>query len=61
MLYFSMLYSLITLPLSFRDCFNNGKLDILRYLMHRRRIEKNEEAEDDILKLLESRESKSKR
>ena len=56
-----MLHSLITPPLSFRDCFNNGKLDALRYLIHRRRIGKNEEAEDDNSTLLKLSKNKRKR
>ena len=55
-----ILFFKFTPPLSFRDCFNNGKIDIMRYQIYCRRIERNEQDEYDILKLINSNSSKRK-
>ena len=40
----SLKKSVFNPPLTFRECYVDGKLDIARYFLYRRRLEENEDA-----------------
>ena len=47
----SLQKSIYNPPRTFRECFNEGKLDIGKYIIYRRRVEENEDAMATLLKI----------